>query len=108
MVRWGRRQSIYHVSQRSVSSSSKGLRHTWHCVSSGGGLAGEEGEGRTDELYVSMYINAYIYRETDDLYVSMLLMLIYVERQMNFMSVCISILTYVESLRRERGRGFKI
>jgi len=55
-----------------------------------------------------MYINAYIYRETDDLYVSMLLMLIYVERQMNFMSVCISILTYVESLRRERGRGFKI
>jgi len=46
VVRGGRRQSIcsptLHISQKSVFSSSKGLSHTWHCVSSEGGLAGEE------------------------------------------------------------------
>jgi len=30
------------MSQRSIFSSSKGLGHTWHCVSSERGLAGEE------------------------------------------------------------------
>jgi len=46
VVRGGGRHSIcqlsLHMSQRSTFSSSKGLRHTWHCVSSEGRLAGEE------------------------------------------------------------------
>jgi len=46
VVRGERRQSTcqpaLHMSQRSILSSSKGLRYTWHSVPSEGGLAGEE------------------------------------------------------------------
>jgi len=35
-------QMALHMSQRSIFSSSKGLWHTWHYVSSEGRLAGEE------------------------------------------------------------------
>jgi len=41
-------QPALHMSQRIIFSSSKGLWHTWHCVSSEGGLAGKEMRDGTD------------------------------------------------------------